>query len=178
MKFHKFSRKFYSFSYFYLKKMYVLLVLLLCITYSVSQQTSFQASGLLQRNGHRTEVTLNYDFNAKKFAQTLYFPDGTTTREVIYYDRGIQLSMCSDTPDSCQSIAWNVGQWVWFVNSSQIGISDNWNGNAALRYNIQQPNGWNSTLWFSQINGIPNKILRATMSKGNNILVSSEESLR
>lgn len=152
------------------------LLLYIFIAYSYGQITvkNFQAAATYTQNGRSIAVEVYYDYNAQKLAQVFTFSDGSSTREVYYYDKGIQFSVCSDLPNSCQSVAWNLGQWIWFVNSSQVGISDNVNGNSALRFDIVQPNGWGSSVWFSvDQNGQGfNQILRATMTKGSNSQVT------
>lgn len=155
--------------------MIVLFVFLYYLSLSCGQTTvkSFQASASFTKNGRTNQISLYYDYNAQRLSQVFDFSDGTSTTEVHYYDRGIQFSMCSDSPNSCQSVAWNLGQWVWFANSSMTGTPETLNGKSAIRYDIQQPNLWNSSIWFEANQNAQgfNPILRARMSKLGSVQV-------
>jgi hypothetical protein len=152
------------------------IILLFCVSYSLSQlvtSKSFQASATFTKNGRSVPVTVFYNYTAQRLAHIFTVADGSETREVFEYDKGIQHSMCSDSPSSCQSTGWSLGQWIWFSNSSQTGITDSINGKAAVRFDLTQPNGWTSSIWFdstANAQGI-NPILRAEMSKVDNFQV-------
>lgn len=155
----------------------LLLLVISTITFVTAQLNtpkSWQANAVLTRNGKSFSVVTSYDYDARRFSNLYSFFDGSTMRDLYYYDQKIRFQTCSDAPNSCQSNAWSLPQWVLFVSANSVGQTSVFNGILCQRFTISQGYGYSATVWFAQTPNADgfNNIVRATITKGNDTQVN------